>query len=45
MTCGSPAALVQVIVTEPPEVGFVGMSTLNPATKGARRARRLYHGY
>lgn len=38
---GSPAAVVQVIVTSPPEVGFFGTETVRAETNGATRARRL----
>lgn len=38
---GSPAALVQLIVTVPPDVGLVGASIVRAETKGATSAKRL----
>lgn len=38
---GSEADAVQLMVTVSPEIGFVGIFRVRPATKGATRARRL----
>ena len=40
-THGSPEADVHLMVIEPPEVGFSGISRVSAVTKGATKARRL----
>lgn len=43
-TYGSPASLVQVIVTSPPVVGLVGTWIWSAETKGAMSASALFPG-